>query len=208
MAMKSIIGLALLGLASAAQTSSVVSVFIPGTDTQSLVGSIIGNDATATTYLIQCAPGVDSSDCGMGPGLTLVSGPKTAALTMGVRDSEFYGEINCSMGGTTLAVCTEIMSGSEANFPGTETATFKSSDIGFMPVTVTAGSITSAAATAPTTTATASGSNALESGTAAANTADASAPASESSTGGMPQITGNAKLVISGAAVALAAIVM
>lgn len=37
-------------------------------------------DATATTYSINCPPGTDSSDCGMGPGLTLIAGPKTTMI--------------------------------------------------------------------------------------------------------------------------------
>jgi hypothetical protein len=31
-------------------------------------------DQTATTYSINCPPGTDSNDCGMGPGMTVVAG--------------------------------------------------------------------------------------------------------------------------------------
>lgn len=39
-------------------------------------------DATATTYLLQCVPGTDSSDCGFPAPVTLTEGPATAAYTI------------------------------------------------------------------------------------------------------------------------------
>ncbi|KAJ9293400.1 hypothetical protein DTO271G3_7896 [Paecilomyces variotii] len=143
-----ITGLAMLGLASA--QSSVISVFIPDTDPQPLVASIIGNDAAATTYYLTCPVGTDGSDCGMGPGMTLIAGPKTAALMVMDPEEDFYGGVFCSMGGTTSAVCTSSMSGTGANFPGVSTETLAASDIQLLPVTVTAGSTTPVSASAST----------------------------------------------------------
>jgi hypothetical protein len=78
--------------------STVTSMFIYGADEQPLAASIVGNvgssprsspyysreklgiltvdrqDQTATTYSINCPPGTDSNDCGMGPGMTVVAG--------------------------------------------------------------------------------------------------------------------------------------
>lgn len=48
-------------------------------------------DATATTYSINCPPGTDSSDCGMGPGLTLIAGPKTTMI-LDAPDEDLYVE--------------------------------------------------------------------------------------------------------------------
>ncbi|KAL1886455.1 hypothetical protein Plec18167_000386 [Paecilomyces lecythidis] len=172
-----ITSLAMLGLASA--QSSVISAFIPDTDPQPLVASIIGNDAAATTYFLTCREGTDSSDCGMGPGMTLISGPKTAGLLMNVPEEDFYGSILCSMGGTTTGICTASMSGSGANDPGVSTETLAASDIQLLPVTITAGSTTPVAASASAT-ATASGSGAAS---AAPTGASQASSASRTSTG-------------------------
>jgi hypothetical protein len=90
-----VVGLAVAGFSSA---QSTVSLFIPGADLQPLVASIVGSvqissclprdftdssqDATATTYAIQCVPGTDSSDCGISGVVTLTEGPSTAVYTM------------------------------------------------------------------------------------------------------------------------------
>ncbi len=91
----SIFGLAFAGLCSAQTTT--LSLYIPGADTQPLIGSIIGSvrasprsssnsnnkqDSAATTYALQCVAGTDSSDCGFPGVFTLTEGPATAAYTM------------------------------------------------------------------------------------------------------------------------------
>lgn len=75
-----ILGLALVGMSS---TQSTVSLYLPGFDSMPLplVASIITSDSKATTYAVQCAPGTDSNDCGMGGGILLTQGPATAAFT-------------------------------------------------------------------------------------------------------------------------------
>ncbi|RJE21675.1 hypothetical protein PHISCL_05976 [Aspergillus sclerotialis] len=82
------------------------------------------------------------------------------------------------------------MGGSAANFPGKQAYTMTGSDIQILPVTVTAGSVTSVTGT---TTA-----SATETGTATET-------GSETSTGGFPKVTGNAGIVAGGLAVAVAA---
>jgi hypothetical protein len=81
-----LLGLAAAGLVSAQNT--VTSMLIYGADPQPLVASVIGSDATATTYSINCAPGTDGSDCGMGPGLTVVAGPTTTVLKIDEPDDD------------------------------------------------------------------------------------------------------------------------
>jgi len=89
----SILSLAFAGL-SYAQTTTI-SLYIPGADTQPLIGSIVGSvcvlplfkpsktnttkDAAATTYALSC---IDSDTCGYPAGLTLTEGPSTAAYTL------------------------------------------------------------------------------------------------------------------------------
>jgi len=129
------------GLTSA-QTSTI-SLFIPGADTQPLIGSVVGSDATATTYTLQCSPGTDSSDCGFPGVFTLTEGPSTAAYTMSMDDGNgtlaFTGYFDCSLAGTTSAVCVESFGGTEANFPGMSTETLTATDYTYMPVVITAG---------------------------------------------------------------------
>ncbi|KKK12840.1 hypothetical protein ARAM_001185 [Aspergillus rambellii] len=188
--------------------STVTSMFIYGADNQPLAASIVGNDATATTYSINCPPGTDSSDCGMGPGLTLIAGPGATTTYKMDDGDEFYMTAVCSVG-TEVAVCTDSMGGTGANFPGQHTST---ADVDLLPVTVTAGSITSGdqpATTTAATTSTGTASSPAVATTMASSTAHVSASAvktsgsTSTSTGGVAQITGNAGIVIGGAAMAL-----
>ncbi|PKX90491.1 putative GPI anchored protein [Aspergillus novofumigatus IBT 16806] len=199
-----LLSLAAAGLVSAQNT--VTSMLIYGADPQPLVASIVGSDATATTYSINCPPGTDSSDCGMGPGLTLVAGPTTTVLKMDEPGEDFHWTVSCSVGGTTTAVCTETASGAAANFPGVSSLTF-SSDLPLMAVTITAGSGAGAGATPVTASATPTTSaSATASGKSTASE-DAGKPSSTGSsavsTGGMPRVTGGAGGLFGAAAVAL-----
>jgi len=82
----SIFGLVLAGLSSAQTTT--ISLYIPGADTQPLIGSIVGSDSAATTYALQCVAGTDASDCGFPGVFTLTEGPATAAYTMSEAGSD------------------------------------------------------------------------------------------------------------------------
>jgi hypothetical protein len=62
---------------SAAQSSTIVNMFLPDIDTQTLLGSVVSADSTATLYNIACPSGEDSSDCGLA-GMTVLQGPSTA----------------------------------------------------------------------------------------------------------------------------------
>lgn len=74
-----------LSLASAlvastmAQSTSVTSLFLYGTEGDNLQGSVMAVSPGATTYFIECAEGTDASDCGLGGGNTFVNGPSTFA---------------------------------------------------------------------------------------------------------------------------------
>ncbi|PYI01447.1 hypothetical protein BO78DRAFT_353568 [Aspergillus sclerotiicarbonarius CBS 121057] len=218
-----LLGLAATGLVSAKAT--VTSMFIYDTDPQPLAASIMGNDATATTYSVNCPPGTDSDECGMGPGMTIIAGPQTTMI-MDMPDEDFYYTCVCSLDGTTYAVCSETAAGSGANFPGT-TITTLDGDLGLMPVTITAGSVTSVAATAGATTEVQSASNtgssvssstvaqsetaSASTGTSASTAASTGASkssnasktsASATSTGRGSLVTGDAVLVFGGAAAA------
>ncbi|KAH6644868.1 hypothetical protein C7974DRAFT_29276 [Boeremia exigua] len=126
----------LLGLAAA--QSSVLSIPFFIFDPQAIEASIVSANPSATTMALACPTGTDSNDCGLFPQMTLIYGPSTYHLDMGVGDAAaFTGSADCALGATVT--CTEFATGSEANFPGRSTETYAPSDILTLPVTVTGG---------------------------------------------------------------------
>ncbi|KAB8071866.1 hypothetical protein BDV29DRAFT_159063 [Aspergillus leporis] len=214
MTVKLFMGLAMAGLISA--TSTVTSMFLMGLDSQNLVASIVDNDATATTYYVTCPPATqtddDYADCGLGPGMTVTNAAPTIIMQLN-EEPAFSYTVNCSVGGTTAAVCTAIAGGPAANNAGTFISTLQQSEISFAPVTITGGSIKSVSATTTPTTTAESGSKATGGATETSKSStsspgsgsSASSSSSAASTGGMPQITGDTSMLFGGAAVALAA---
>lgn len=69
---------------AAAQTTSVMSLFLPtyAFDPQPLVGSIVTAAPTRIEYFVECAPDADANDCGVGPGISVTMQPGTYALGM------------------------------------------------------------------------------------------------------------------------------
>ncbi|KAF3386809.1 hypothetical protein F1880_001690 [Penicillium rolfsii] len=109
------------------------------------------------------------------------------------------------MGGTTTAVCTDLMPSTGALTQPSETTTLASDEISLNPVTITAGpsaSATEASTAAKTTTAT---SHTTENTASGLSSSSSSGATSRTSTGGLPQMTANSKVVFGGAAVALMA---
>lgn len=206
----SIFGLVLAGLSSAQTTT--ISLYIPGADTQPLIGSIVGSDSAATTYALQCVAGTDASDCGFPGVFTLTEGPATAAYTMSEAGSDgtlaLTGYMDCSLAGTVSAVCAESFGGTEANFPGTSTETFTGTDYSFMPVTITgAAAVTSSSSVVkggPSATTETSSSGATKTSTSGIDASQSSAAGTSTSTAGVPAITGNARWFAGGAALAMA----
>lgn len=69
--------------ATAAQQTTTVSVLLPlFGDDQTIFASVIGANPTATTYSVNCPPGTDSNDCGLGTGFKVINGPKTVSIDM------------------------------------------------------------------------------------------------------------------------------
>jgi len=218
-------GLAFAGFSFAQSTT--ISLFVPGADTQPLVGSVIGSDKDATTYALQCAPGTDGSDCGFPGVFTLTEGPSTAvyAISEDIEASggstilAFTALIDCSLAGSS-AVCTESYGGQEANDPGQSTETLTGTDFTYMPVVITAGSLNTNAPAAPSSTTavptasstggadsssqTGSSTGPTQSVSGTAQSGSSSAKSTSASTGGMPTVTGHKGWVVGGAALAAA----
>ncbi|PYI31597.1 hypothetical protein BP00DRAFT_435956 [Aspergillus indologenus CBS 114.80] len=170
-----------------AENFVTTTLFIPDTDAESLAGSVMGVAATATTYFVNCptATGInddedgddDDDDCGMGPGMTIVAGPQTTSYLMGEPGDDFYMSMACSVQGITYGVCTEMISGTGAEFPGTYTTTMGTDDLCcFVPITITAGTLTGGAGDAT------SSATVLAAGTATATTTNASATGTDPAT--------------------------
>ncbi|KAB2575240.1 hypothetical protein DBV05_g6170 [Lasiodiplodia theobromae] len=163
------------------------------------VASVIAADATAATYLIACSPStttttasttddddddddLDSSDCGIpGNAMTLIAGPSTMryqySASPGATAADVTMDEYCDITASTeRAVCTAVIGGKDADFPGTQTATFAGTDISWSPLYVTAGQEKLAAAAAAATSEGSSSATGSSSGTGSAATA--------SSTGG------------------------
>ncbi|KFY59377.1 hypothetical protein V497_04343 [Pseudogymnoascus sp. VKM F-4516 (FW-969)] len=222
----SLVGLALTTL-SAAQKATVTTLFVPGTGDDPLVASVVGSDATATTYAIMCDPDAAAGACGVDGTITLIEGPATARYTVDPvvdpdGETAYEGEFRCSLAGTTSAVCIESQGGSQANYPGESTETYTGTDQPYIPVTITARPVGANRITSPSTTV--SGAESTEtSGTDAGAGAGAGADTSAAdgkgsgdaatttdsgpegvSTGAAAAISQGAGWVLGGAAMALA----
>lgn len=177
----------LLGLAAA--QNSVISIPFYILDTQSIEASIVSANPAATTMALNCPSGTDANDCGLFPQMTLVYGPSTYHLDMGVSDAQvFTGSADCNRAATVT--CTEFASGSEANFPGSSTTTYEGEDILTLPVTVTSGAEKLGAQASATGSASASGGS---SGSATSGSAPTASTAS------VTQIVGTNSAYASGA---------
>ncbi|OQU99132.1 hypothetical protein CLAIMM_04810 isoform 2 [Cladophialophora immunda] len=199
---KSALALAMAAAVSA-QNSSVINVFIPDADDQTLLGSLIASDASKTTMAISCPTNADMSECGFGPdAVTITFGPSTfrAAETL----DPLSLVLDCNVKGTTAATCTETYIG-PADILDTETATatdsstvtdtdtkmittttttvLSQSEIVFIPVTITAFADSSNNTGASTTGASGSASTASSTGSESSGAASSSTSTSTSATG-------------------------
>ncbi|CAI7664707.1 unnamed protein product [Penicillium bialowiezense] len=214
--------LALLAGATAAIAADTVTLFLPGFDSQNLVGKVIGSSGSTTTYVLSC-PDSDSDDCGVPPnGITVAQGHSSVAIAYG-GDSVTISE-KCKYDATTVS-CSVSMNESglttafQTGVPMTEIPG------ALMPVTITgtdaagASATTGASASASTaasTLATSASDNTAAStatGTSTAGSSDSSSVAATSQTetgnAAMPMITGNARWAAAGgvaAALAFAAL--
>ncbi|CAH0056793.1 unnamed protein product [Clonostachys solani] len=154
-------------------SSITTSLLVNGVGTQTLVAEVLGADATATTYLLNCPSGTDSNDCGMynasvtvGPwaSQTLPSGAKeTGNFDFSMSMDTFQFSLHCEMSKTVAQKCTTVNIG--GNNDDTPTLTISASELEqysftYVPVTITAGQELLSAATASETTASSSSSSA------------------------------------------------
>ncbi|KIV87441.1 hypothetical protein PV11_02986 [Exophiala sideris] len=188
----------LLGLAAvAAAQSSVVSVFFPGADEQTLLGSVIKSDASKTTMAVGCPTDVDANDCGFPTPITVTVGPSTFYASESFESTSAI--VDCALTGTTAGVCAETYIGPADMFDDTDTSaltatdassdtsitttattvTLSSTDITYIPITLTTGElqVLTAAGTGAT------GSESTPSATGTTSSSGSQTAASTSATG-------------------------
>ncbi|KAF2462095.1 hypothetical protein BDY21DRAFT_368226 [Lineolata rhizophorae] len=138
----SALSLALPFTAAQSDDSTVVNIFLVGTDPQDLVASAVTVDGSTATLMVGCPPGTNSEDCGFESAVPITVGSGGSVVeefytAPSGTDSTFSA--SCSVTGTTEAVCAVSEGGVDANLPGETTVTLSGSDVAFLPVTVTAG---------------------------------------------------------------------
>lgn len=177
---------ALVGTASAANTTT--SLWLVGFDEQTVLGSIIASDATATTYSLACG---DPDNCGIPSPFTFTQGPSTVAysyveaMATGITETV---ELACVVTSSASGVCTANIDAVSITSQATTTSFTDASELGLMAVTITAGaaaSNTAASTTGSSKSAATTGSSSRSSSGSATGSA-----ASNSKNAGMPMVTG------------------
>ncbi|PLB34369.1 putative GPI anchored glycoprotein [Aspergillus candidus] len=202
----------LTGASSVLAADEVVTLFMPQADPQPLVGKVIATDGPLTTYVVYCAPGTDSDECGMPEdGYTVAAGKSTYNAIYTYED--YYLSQGCQVSGSTYASC-EI-SQHDVSTTHTDSASITMPSLPMLAVTITATELDSTTAKAkatakvsPERTGEAASTSTSTSG--AKNTpgadADAASPSSSptaSDNAAGARVTGMSGLVVGAAAVAL-----
>jgi hypothetical protein len=147
---------------------------MPGSEGVDPVATIKKVQPSTTEFNIACPTGVDSNDCGWGPGLdyTILSGTKyLASMSYGSVSMSYSCDHNTKASEMTCAIA---MTGGGMDTPTPETAVLKGDEVTFNTATIVQGA-------------------SLLSGSAAASAAPKSTPASGSGlkTDASPSITGS-----------------
>ncbi|CAG7994867.1 unnamed protein product [Penicillium olsonii] len=204
--------------ATAAVAADTVTLFLPGFDSQDLVGKVIGSSGSMTTYLLNCPSGTDSDDCGVPDGgVTVAQGHSTVEVGYGAHSVTISEKCEYD---TESASCSVSMNESGLTTAFQTAVPLTEIPGAMMPVTITgtgaaAASATTGASVSASTAASTSGSTlttSASSSTATGTSTDASSSGSsaaatsqtESGNAAMPMVTGNARWAAGGVAAALA----
>ncbi|PNY28884.1 Uncharacterized protein TCAP_01194 [Tolypocladium capitatum] len=127
--------------AAAADGTTTVSLLLPQSDAQKLVGSVVRVDATVTTFVIGCPPGTPAESCGVPSSQTVVQGPSTwdMPVSLSAPDTGAYTQdSNCKLDPSRdVASCHISVSNSQMVSEAATVVTGYSSML--IPVTITAG---------------------------------------------------------------------
>ncbi|KAH7081228.1 hypothetical protein BKA63DRAFT_530355 [Paraphoma chrysanthemicola] len=162
-------------LAGGAYAAETIQFFFPGgSEGVDPVATIKSAQPSTTEFRVACPTGVDSNDCGWGPGLdmTILSGTKyLASMSYDSFSMSYSCDYNTR---ATEMTCAVAMTGGNMDTPSPQTAVLSGSDVAFVTATVVQGA-------------------GLLSGSGAASAAPKSTPASGSGlmTDASPSITGS-----------------
>ncbi|KAJ5969301.1 hypothetical protein N7501_005549 [Penicillium viridicatum] len=224
--------LALLAGATTAIAAETVTLFLPGFDEQRIEGKVVGTSGSMTKYLIKCAAGVASDECGLPPaGMTVAQGSSTVSLSYGMDDMTIVE--SCKYDATSARCGATIDEGGVTTSWNSAIAMSEIPGGALMPVTITATGTDSASATtgasvsastaastsgatlttsASTSDSTATGTSTSTGTSTAGGSSDSSSAAAtsqtESGNAAMPMITGNARWAAGGVAAALALVAL
>ncbi|PLB50673.1 hypothetical protein P170DRAFT_150930 [Aspergillus steynii IBT 23096] len=198
--------LAFLASVTSVVANDVVSIFLPEADPQPIVGKVIGVDGPVTSYVLYCAPGTDDDECGLpSSGYTVAQGPSTYHMIYSYQD--YVQSQGCKLGNKSVITCEVKMH--DATTTREDSAVLTTTDMPYLPVTITAtetgaSNKATASATASAKSTLATTASATSGASASATGSDASASATDSSNAALAQATGHAGWVAGGAAMALA----
>lgn len=82
-----------------APATTSIALILPGFDPQALAASVLSANKDITTFVLQCAEGTDSGDCGLMDPFTMAQGPKTLSMHMDYSDenSVSINDIDCKL---------------------------------------------------------------------------------------------------------------
>ncbi|KAG8166462.1 hypothetical protein KVR01_002151 [Diaporthe batatas] len=95
--------------ASSSAGSSVVDIILPMLEPQTIMGSVVGVDATATTFFLTCPTDAVSLQCGLGKGLEIVEGQEVLEVHM-TQDNVVTADISCSIISNTASCTSSVAS--------------------------------------------------------------------------------------------------
>ncbi|KAI9040162.1 putative GPI anchored glycoprotein [Aspergillus affinis] len=196
--------LAFLASAISVVANDIVSIFLPEADPQPIVGKVIGVDGPLTSYVLYCAPGTDSDECGLpSEGYTVAQGASTYDMVYSYED--YVQSQGCKIGNKSVVTCNVQMH--DATTTISSSAVLTTTDLPYRRVTITGtetGATNKATASATATAKSTASTGASASATGSGADASASASATDSSNAALAQATGHAGWIASGAAMALA----
>lgn len=130
----------LAGLSFARAASNTLEFPFPGGyEGVDPVASVVEANPSTTVLNVACPTGVDSSECGFGPGFdySIIS---TTIYSMSMSESDFTMTFSCDHNTEAAQMtCGISMGGEGANFPGTTVAVLAGTDVASVTATVTAG---------------------------------------------------------------------
>ncbi|KXX78835.1 hypothetical protein MMYC01_201528 [Madurella mycetomatis] len=129
---------AVLAAVSAAQSTTTVTVMMPLVGDQPIFGSVVEVLPTATSYVLACPTDVDSTECVIPAGLSLLSGPSTMSYQLEIGESDTV-TAGCTLASETLDCSAGVVAGGTTELTTTQMPVSEVGTDIYHAVTITAG---------------------------------------------------------------------